>query len=468
MGSDPASMSLDDFLEDVCAFLELDEDAVDTFTTRVRAFFVDNLILNTKTLLTTADEALLRQSKMLPLWRFVRDLQARAGLDEVAEPSKPRGANAPVTTQDIKLVKMYEDEWAALGNAEGTVTISDDCKTFLCKLCRKTVLLHRSDSMKRHCAGPRHQGKMDPDEKEEKKKKSSQKEKRPRKEDNVAEKHKDSPVSKMDKGKRASSKKLERDQEKSKEKFPQKEKQLSRHEKRPRKEDNVAEEHEDRNSGDHAPVPKKDKGKRVSSEKLPTQKRDQEPSKEKSPQKEKQLSRQEKRLRKEDKVLEEHEDVANKDKAALSKKVPPENQDQESSEEKKSNREREKGPNTDFLGVSTEPLPELPDSLPTEFTGRELQPDATLAYWCKWGSRAAAVKVPLHALVTRYGVAIRQPIVAYDTRSKVEYSVEKVLKKRKKDSRYLVRWEGYPELFDTWENRTALGADADAFIEAIK
>ena len=273
MGSDPASMSLDDFLEDVCAFLELDEDAVDTFTTRVRAFFVDNLILNTKTLLTTADEALLRQSKMLPLWRFVRDLQARAGLDEEAEPSKPRGANAPVTTQDVEVVKMYEDEWAALGNAEGTVTISDDCKTFLCKLCRKTVLLHRSDSMKRHCAGPRHQGKMDPDEKEEKKKKSSQKEKRPRKEDNVAEKHKDSPVSKMDKGKRTSSKKLKRDQEEpSKEKSPQKEKQISRHEKRLRKEDNVAEEHEDRNNGDHAPFPEKDTKESVYSKTLPPKK----------------------------------------------------------------------------------------------------------------------------------------------------------------------------------------------------
>ena len=134
--SDLLCMSLDDFLEDVCTFLDLDQGAASLFTRRVNAFFAENLVLNVKTLLTTADEAFLRNGKVLPLWRFVKDLQERTGM--AVAPSLPQAVAVPATL-DTERMRTYENDWEALGNAEGTVTIAPDCKSFFCKVCRKTV-----------------------------------------------------------------------------------------------------------------------------------------------------------------------------------------------------------------------------------------------------------------------------------------------------------------------------------------
>lgn len=107
---------------------------------------------------------------------------------------------------------------------------------------------------------------------------------------------------------------------------------------------------------------------------------------------------------------------------------------------------------------------ELPDALPT-LTSREVQPDGSLWYGCKWDGRDEEA-IPIIALVAHYGEAIVAPVVEYDaTRDDVDFVIEKLVKK--KGRKFLVRWKGYPNVFDTWEAKSALGEHADELIFGI-
>ena len=380
MGSNPASMPLDGFLADVCAFLELDEEARAAFTSHVKAFLRDNVILNMKMLLTSATEAFLREGKVLPLWPHVRSLQAATGLAHLGDAAL--AARDPVAPNSER-VSALEDEWESLGNTKGSVTIAPDGRSFFCQLCRADVLLSRPDSMSRHSHGPRHRGKMDQKKDIKAGKRSSEEE-----DDEGEGEEEEENVSQKGKTKKKKEKKKKMAGTRSRKKS-----------KKTEDDDNGGEEGED---GPHEVV-KTEKKREKSSKKV------------------------EPRSRKKGKKREEDEE---EDAGAL------------------------------------EQLP-LPDTLPSSFHGREVQPDGSLSYWCKWTGLADKRKIPIVALAARYGKAIVAPIMKYDSACHVEFDIEKLLDK-KKGGQYLVRWQGYPDVFDSWEGKAALGGNADELIAGLK
>ena len=60
------------------------------------------------------------------------------------------------------------------------------------------------------------------------------------------------------------------------------------------------------------------------------------------------------------------------------------------------------------------------------------------------------------ALADRYGVRILKKVNAIDRELGVEFEPEAVLDMRA-NGEILVRWRGYPSLFDSWEERGVLG-----------
>jgi len=58
-------------------------------------------------------------------------------------------------------------------------------------------------------------------------------------------------------------------------------------------------------------------------------------------------------------------------------------------------------------------------------------------------------------------------IMEYDSACHVEFDIEKLLGK-KKGGKYLVRWQGYPAVFDLWVEKAALGGNANELIAGLK
>ena len=92
----------------------------------------------------------------------------------------------------------------------------------------------------------------------------------------------------------------------------------------------------------------------------------------------------------------------------------------------------------------------LPTTLP-KLTGR-IDSDP-VQFKCQWGKKREEL-CSIVELVEHYGERIVQRVNEFDARLGVEFVAERIVDKN--SGRYLVHWEGYPEVFETWE----LGTDA--------
>lgn len=79
--------------------------------------------------------------------------------------------------------------------------------------------------------------------------------------------------------------------------------------------------------------------------------------------------------------------------------------------------------------------------------------DGVLSYKCQWG-RGKPEMQTVRAFVDHYGERAVDRIMAYDRKSKVQFQVEAVVDHRLdsyQEEEYMLRWQGYPVEFDTWE-----------------
>ena len=110
----------------------------------------------------------------------------------------------------------------------------------------------------------------------------------------------------------------------------------------------------------------------------------------------------------------------------------------------------------------------VPNQLPTEILDRRVEPDGNLAYKCKFSGQRQLQFFALDRLVQKFGKRVVDLVEFFDFENGVDLKIEKLLDQRQSDGRYLVRWDGYPSVFNSWEAYDNLGECADELVEQFE
>lgn len=454
--SDLSSLSLPEFLDCVCLTLELTvEEERKAFLGKCNYFFRDNLIFNLKTLLLVATPEFMLSNNVFPLWLFVVDLRERMGMTTPAIEDQREDPRTMTNSNDAELerIRSYEQEWMRFGNPLDSVTISSDCKSFFCSLCRKLVQLRRADIMRRHCIGPVHQRKLNPEQtREEKARRKKSVRSQANREGNLEGGGDDEEI-------RGDG--VDNDAD-----------------------DNVDNDNQETSNWKHHRVndrPENDAetlalallGEKTSSEEKQVNPYSSMPPPRATSATTNINEMQDVNLSK----IRDLADAAGLELSELTRMPEPRHSDfweaqehfsssfPEIVEDRGAKVEDSKVGSGDIALVPAQGP--LPNSLPKKILSRKWK-DGAPWYRCRWRVRNRMVDdtVSISRLVREYGQLVVRLVERYDSANSVVLEVERVVA-RHGDEGFLVRWKGYPDLFDSITPRENLGSRADELIAKI-
>jgi hypothetical protein len=509
-----SDQSLDELLADVCGFLKYEDEHAEKLKAKAIAFFDEETLYTTRAVLQSVIEALLEKAKLRVLWPYIKDLQekvlyfffffffflpwiphslifffSQTGLAPVSdEPKKvKRERKVELTAEQLaKRKKECVAEWVKHGNSEDTLLFSDDGLKFACSICHEGDevewhLLRGPSDIERHCKGgantkeTRHAKKlknMDEDDEDgdggdaeggDDEEDEEEKDEEEKDDDDEEDEEEEKPK----KAVKPTPKKAKKDNDEEKEAAPKK--AAKRNGAKKVKEVSMDSDDEQKPKAKKAAVRKKTITKKISDdddEDDEEQKFAAKKPKAKVPVAAAPPSRKKVPLASDDEILVSPK----KKKAAPKRKRAVKKGDEEEDEVVAAAEEvvafEEDAPREHNAVVPDDEVP-WPKSAPKLLRRIDSDP---VQYECQWARGGAKEVHPVEILVAHYELRMVKRVNAFDRAEGIEFVAESLQARRVRGAKveFFVRWRGYPEQFDSWEEVDTLGDRKRELLEAFE